>query len=32
MMFAIAICSMFAFSASFGAVSPFDAAESGKTL
>jgi hypothetical protein len=32
MMFAIAICSTFARSACAGAVSPFDAAESGKTL
>ena len=32
MMFAIAICSMFAFSAAAGSFSPLDAAESGKTL
>ncbi len=32
MMFAIAICSMLAFSAAAGSLSPLDAAESGKTL
>ncbi len=32
MMFAIAICSMLAFSAEAGSLSPLEAAESGKTL